>query len=160
MENLECLKRLCYHAGEAMIEDFEVFTGTARPAPGQPTVTIQRKGVLSMTAATYELLGSPPTVELLYSKSRNTIGIRPADPSLPHAIRVRKQSVSNTYLIAGQAFTATYGLRHPEARRYPAKLEGKILLIDLNSGWEEARSNRTRRPEQADAEHESVSPAQ
>ena len=127
------------------IDDFELFTGRGRVTPGQTTVTIQQKGILSMPAATYELLGEPKFVELLYSRSRNIIGIRAADGAESHAIPVLKQTLSQTYMISGRAFTGAYGLRVTAARRYPATLEGNTILVDLNGPSVLAHASRRRK---------------
>jgi hypothetical protein len=111
---------------------FEVFKRKAAPSVHQPFVTVQAKGPLALNKAAFELLGEAQTVELLYDRAEQLIGIHPVDPSEPHAYPVRPQgSGSHTYLIAGQAFTGYYGIDTSVARRYKVRRQDDMLVIDL-----------------------------
>jgi hypothetical protein len=132
-----------------MIDDFEVFNRRAKPVVAQPTCTLQRKGLISLNQSAYDLLQAPAAVELLFSRSRNVIGIRAIEPTKQHAIPVRKQSKSSTWLIAGQSFASHFGISQDRARRFPVKLQDGTLLVDLNGDWTEAPSNRVPKQEQA-----------
>src|SRR3982751_2182367 len=102
-----------------MIDDFEVFTAPGKPPRTELAATLQTKGPISLNQATYEALGSPQAVELLYSRSKNVIGVRPTEANSPYAITVRAQKGGGTtWLIAAQAFRGKYGLAYPTARRF------------------------------------------
>jgi len=114
---------------------FDVFDRSSAPSPSIPTLTIQRRGMLSLNRGSYEALGKPAAVELLFNRERRAIAIRPADPSTPRAYAVRAQGAagggSNTYLIPGAAFTAHYGIDTAVARRYGVERRGEMLFVDL-----------------------------
>jgi hypothetical protein len=113
--------------------DFEVFKdrGTRRQDQ-RPAVTLQTKGVMAMNPAAYEALGSPEAVELLYAQKAETIGIRAVDPSVAHAYRPRKQKGGHARSVAAQAFFSHYGIHVDATRRYPARMIGDVLAIDLS----------------------------
>ncbi len=114
-------------------DDFEVFDRGAAPKPTHPFVTVQRRGLLSLNRAAYDLLGGPTAVQLLYSRARNIVGIRAGDPGDPRSYPLRVQGErGKTYLVAGAAFTQHYGIPTTEARRYQARLLGDMLTVDLN----------------------------
>ncbi len=111
--------------------EFETFTRRAAPVVREPVVALQRRGVLSLNRAAYELLGEPATVELLFDRTGRRIGIRPIASDAPHAYRVRKQPGSATYLVAAKAFMQFYGIPNDQARRYDADLVDGVLVAEL-----------------------------
>jgi len=117
------------------LDGFDVFDRSSAPSPSVPTLTIQRRGMLSLNRGSYEALGKPAAVELLFNRERRAIGIRPADPATPRAYAVRSQGAaggsSNTYLVPGRSFTTHYGIDTTVARRYGVERRGEMLLVDL-----------------------------
>ena len=111
--------------------EFETFTRRAAPVVREPVVALQRRGVLSLNRAAYELLGEPAAVELLFDRAGRRIGLRPVVGDAPHAYRVRKQPGSATYLIGAKAFLQFYGIPHDQARRWGAALLDGVLVADL-----------------------------
>lgn len=127
---------------------FEVFDKRMAPLAKAPSVTIQRKGIISINRAAYALMGEPATVELLYDKDRKVVGLRGADESVPHAYEVRAQSASKEtgpLIVAGTAFTNFYKIDTTVSRRWQPFVEDGILCIDLASGGVEIRGNRSPR---------------
>jgi hypothetical protein len=122
-----------------MMLEFEVFKdrGTRRRTE-RPIVTLQTKGVIALNPAAYEALGSPEAVELLYAPRARTIGIRAADPSLPHAYKPRQQKRAQVRSVAAQAFLKHYGIEVAVTRRYPARMIDDVLAIDLNQREDES----------------------
>ncbi len=113
--------------------DFEVFRGrAAKTRKNLPTVSLQKKGVISLNPAAYEAIGSPKAVELLYAPKARVIGIRAADPDLTHSYPARVPKGGQTRLIAAVAFFNHYGIAVEKIRRYPATMVGDVLAIDLN----------------------------
>lgn len=119
---------------------FEVFSKRAAGKLRQPTITVQKRGTLATNASAAILIagGTFPTedvpVELLYDKEQNVIGIRRATSEHPNVYMMRKQKASDSFLIAGKAFTQYYGIETGEARRYIAKDFGDgILGAELNA---------------------------
>ena len=116
--------------------DFEEFTGRARPPGGRPFVTLQKRGNLAMNRAAFDALGRPAEVRLLFDRGRRVIGIAPSGEAAPHAYRMRKQQRSDSYSVAGQAFTGYYGIETGTTRRYIATMHGDTLVVDLNENSE------------------------
>lgn len=113
--------------------ELEEFDKTARPAPGKPTLTIQKRGTMGLSGASYISLGEPEAVTLHYDKKRRIMVIRADSPDKNNAITVRRQAASNSYLFTGTAFANHYGIPLGEGRRYSAEPHGEgTLIVDLN----------------------------
>lgn len=125
---------------------FEVFDKRMTPLAKAPSVTIQRKGIISINRAAYALLGSPKAVELLYDKDRRIVGLRASDDSIPHAYEVRPQSSAKEtgpLIVAGTAFTNFYGIDTTTSKRWTPYMEDDVLCIDLSSKGVAIVGNRT-----------------
>jgi hypothetical protein len=123
--------------------NFQVFDKRAVPISGEPMVTIQRKGPISLNKAAFHALGKPAFVELLYDPDERVVGFRPLKEQLPHAYPVRAQGRSNTFLIAGHAFMKYYGIPNEVSTRYVAKMFDEVLGVDLKQKGIEVSSNRS-----------------
>jgi hypothetical protein len=132
--------------------NFQVFDKRAVPISGEPMVTIQRKGPISINKIAFHAMGKPAFVELLYDPDERIVGFRPLQEQLPHAYPVRAQGRSNTYLIAGHAFLKFYGIPNEVSTRYVAEMFGDVLGVDLKKKGIEVIGHRTgskKPPEQA-----------
>lgn len=130
---------------------FEVFDKRMTPLAKAPSVTIQRKGIISINRAAYSLLGSPKAVELLYDKERRIVGLRAADDSVPHAYEVRAQSsakATGPLIVAGTAFTNFYGIDTTTSKRWTPYMEENVLCINLTSKGVEIVGNRSNKPDE------------
>lgn len=111
---------------------FEVFKRQRAPVSTEPAVTIQKRGTLSLNAAAYESLEAPEAVELLYDRSERLIGMRKANPSTDHAYAVRPLGKGGrNWLISGRSFSAYYGIPTESARRWSARVDEGMLIVDL-----------------------------
>jgi hypothetical protein len=131
--------------GRRAVPNFEVFTKKMAPLGKKPSVTIQRKGILSFNQAAYAAIGSPEAVELLYDREERIVGVRPADPNAPH-VYIPRSAVRKDYgpyLISGTAFVHYYGIDVTTSRRYPVTVEDGILCIDLKEGGTVIVGNRS-----------------
>ena len=126
--------------------NWERFTKRGMPVAGQPFVTIQRKGLISLNRTAHDMLGKPEAVELLYDRDEKIIGLRRVDPSETFAYPVRTQASSN-FLIAGTAFTSYYGIDVSVARRYRAAMMDDVLAVDLKQEPTEVTGPRARERE-------------
>jgi hypothetical protein len=126
------------------VPEFETFTRRLIPLVKKPSVTIQKRGILSFNKAAYVALGSPKAVELLFDKSRRIIGIRPVDPTVDHAYPMRSQASKDDgpFLVAGGLFTKYYEIPTDESRRWSVDIEDGVLLIDLRRPGQVVTSNR------------------
>jgi len=125
---------------------FIVFEKGSAPVKTVPTVTIQRKGLMSMNRAAHALFGSPAAVELLWDPELRVIGLRPAPLENPNAYPVRPQNDSGRgpLLIATNMFTKFIELDTTEAKRWVPTVDDGVLLVDLSTPGARAISNRHR----------------
>jgi hypothetical protein len=126
---------------------FEVFNKKLAPLSKGPSVTIQKRGLMSINRAAYALLGEPQAVELLFDRESKMIGLRPIEETAAHAYPLRPQSNkqdSGPLMVAGTAFTQYYEIDTTVSKRWVPKLEDGILCIDLKQEGVIATSNRTR----------------
>ena len=137
---------------------FETFSRRHMRPGGEPFLTIQRKGVFSLNRAAFEALGSPDAVELLYDSEARLIGLRKVDGGLEHAYAVRRLGrggTESTFLVSGTAFTNYYGIETPASIRRSGRMEGDMMVIDLNDPGTEVKSNRrSRRRRQVEQQHD------
>jgi hypothetical protein len=126
---------------------FEVFQKSSAPVSKVPTVTLQKRGLLSMNRAAHHLIGDAEFVELLWDADERVIGIRPAAPENPNAYPARPQSATagkGPILIAGSIFTRHYDIDTTESRRWVVEALDGILCVDLNKEFQVATSNSGR----------------
>jgi hypothetical protein len=121
---------------------FETFR-RQRTRPGEPSLTIQRKGVFSLNREAFEALGRPEAVELLYDPDERLIGVRNVDSSADHSYQVRGMGRrSATWLVSGTAFTNYYGIDTSVSTRRVARIENELLIVDLKDPGVQVTSNR------------------
>jgi hypothetical protein len=119
---------------------FEVFEKRTTP-PSRPFVTIQKRGLISISRGAHELIGAPESVQLLFDPHRRVMGLRAAEPWMDNAYQVRGLKKSNgTRIVAGTAFTRYYDIDTERSRRWLAFLDGDVLCIDLSQPGEEVVS--------------------
>ena len=125
---------------------FETFTRQRRV--GQPFVTIQKKGVLSLNRAAFEALDGPEAVELLYDSGARLVALRKVDSAVEHSYQVRAPVENHaTWLISVGAFVNYYEIDTSRSVRRPARLDGDLLIIDLNDPGVDPRSERIGAPD-------------
>ncbi|GGG71953.1 hypothetical protein GCM10011374_40870 [Kocuria dechangensis] len=112
---------------------FEVFDKRMTPLAKAPSVTIQKRGVISLNKAAHDLIDNAQTVELLYDRDRNVVALRPADDSAPHAYAVRSGSKNGPgqAIVSATAFTQHYGIDTAATRRWKPFTEDGMLCVDL-----------------------------
>jgi hypothetical protein len=125
---------------------FEVFDKTKTPLAKAPSVTIQKRGLISLNKAAHDLIGNTETVELLYDRDRHVIALRGADDSSPHAYAVRSGSKRGPgqAIISVTAFTAHYGIDTTATRRWKPFVEDDMLCVDLTKKGTVITGNRTK----------------
>jgi hypothetical protein len=118
---------------------FETFTRQRR-ANQQPYVTLQKKGSISLNRAAFEALDNPEAVELLYDRDSNVMALRHIDSSVEHSFKVRAPAGSHgSWLVAGAAFASYYKIDISASVRRAARLEGDLLIVDLNDPGVDSR---------------------
>ncbi|WP_182358565.1 hypothetical protein [Tomitella gaofuii] len=126
---------------------FEVFDKRNTSLRRAPSVSIQKRGVISINRAAYTLMDAPECVELLYDREGGIVGIRGVGDDVPHGYAVRgagRSAGTGPVMVAGSAFTAFYDIDTTISRRYPARMDDDVLCIDLDAGTE-IIGNRGRR---------------
>ncbi len=104
----------------------------------QATITLQRRGTISLSGPAVELLMGTKdyldkiSVELLFDPDRKLVGICQADPDNPNPHLLRRQGTSDVYLVSGTLFCAHHKLDTSLARRYIAREHEGILGINLD----------------------------
>lgn len=116
---------------ETTWEEFD-YTGASK-ADNRPYISLQVRGSFQINRASYELMGKPIAVKLLYDRQKQLIGFRPAQEGERASYTVRKATTSETYMVAARAFVNYYDIEVHETRRYQAKSVGNIVAIDLNT---------------------------
>jgi len=124
---------------------FEVYPKGSAPIATVPSVTIQKRGLISMNRAAFAMLKEPEAVELMWDKERQLVGLRSVPIDSPNAYPVRPQASNSDkgpLLIAGNLFTRYIGLDTEEAHRWIPRMEDEILVIDLSTPGAKVHSNR------------------
>lgn len=130
---------------------FEVFNRkSARMGKSQPFITIQRRGNFSMNASAIRMIAEGSgdleiDIELLFDPENQIVGFRRSQNAV-NAYSIRKQPNSESYLVAGKAFTEHYGIDTETARRFQARIiEPGIIgfsLLDQSKGVERTERNQ------------------
>lgn len=128
---------------------FEVFDKRNAPLAKSPSITIQKRGIFSINKAAHKLINEAETVELLFDKENQVIGLRPAEVS-PHAYAIRTQTGRDggQAILSGSAFTQYYEVDTSVSRRWEPQLRDGILCIDLNGPSTEVRGNRAKKTQE------------
>jgi hypothetical protein len=125
---------------------FEVFDKRMTPLAKAPSVTIQKRGVISLNKAAHALIDSAETVELLYDRDRSVIALRATDDTSPHAYAIRAGSTGGTgqAIISATAFTQHYGIDTTATRRWKPFTEDGMLCVDLTEEGTVITGNRAK----------------
>lgn len=137
---------------------FEVFDKRKAPMRGAPSVTMQRRGILSINAPAHSLIGGAMVVELLFDRDRNVMAIRPAESS-PSAYKLREPSKAGLTILSAAAFTEAYEIDTSVSRRYAPFMEDGMLCIDFNGPSTEVHGNRAKAKARETEQEQSVSEA-
>lgn len=124
---------------------FEVFDKRQAPLAKAPAVTIQKRGLMSLNRAAFSLIGNPSTVELLYDRESDVVGIRPAADNVPHAYSVRLGKDTGPVMVAGTAFCQFYRIDTTTSRRWTPTVADGVLCVDLRKQGVEIVGNRAAR---------------
>lgn len=140
---------------------FEVFDKRMTPLAKAPSVTIQKRGVISLNKAAHDLVDNTETVELLYDRDRHVMALRATDDSSPHAYAVRNGSKRGPgqAMVSATAFTAHYGIDTTATRRWKPFVEDGMLCVDLTEEGTVITGNRAKAVASSDAADPTDSPA-
>ena len=117
---------------------FEVFArpainrGGRRPHP-DPIVTVAPRGDVLLNQAAARALWRPAAVVFLHDPGAGLIGLRAAARDDPNAYALTTPTRGSAKTVA-TAFVRHVGLDRGPTRRYPARLEGGVLVVALGGG--------------------------
>lgn len=134
--------------------NFESFSRGLVPLKSDPTLTIHKRGLLSLNRSAFDALGSPDAVELLYDRQAAIVGLRTTSGSAGDAVYVRPatRSASGPWVVSAMAFVRYYEIDTEVSRRWAAYLDDGVLCVDLTGPAESVSSNRARRVARREAE--------
>lgn len=127
---------------------FEVFQKSSAPVSRVPSVTLQKKGLLSINRAAHALIGSPEAVQLLWDPERRVMGLKPVPEADPNGYPARPQSAKTgkgPILVAATKFTQFYDIDTTTSLRYVPFAEDGVLCIDVSKPGQPVTSNRVSR---------------
>lgn len=119
---------------------WETFDRKSKPKASEKLVTLQAAGTFSMNEASYDALGRPEQVDLLYSAEEEMVGFKPAEGS-PHSYPIKPQQNARSFQTSGRAFCNYYGIETGKARRFAAEIVDGVLAISLKEKGEEVGRN-------------------
>jgi hypothetical protein len=133
---------------------FQVYEKGSAPVPTTPSITIQKRGLISINRAAFEAIDKPEGVELLWDAERKAIALRPASLTNQNAYPVRAQGSTERgpWLIAGTLFTQFIGLDTSDAYRWTPSVEDGLLVVDISKPGSKATTNRRPKAAQAPAD--------
>ncbi|MCJ8503491.1 hypothetical protein MRU69_01240 [Kocuria flava] len=125
---------------------FEVFDKRMTPLVKAPSITIQKRGMISLNKAAHDLVNNAETVELLFDRERQVMALRGTDDSSCHAYAVRHGSKrgSGQAIVSATAFTQHYGIDTTATRRWKPFMEDGMLCVDLTHEGTVITGNRTK----------------
>jgi hypothetical protein len=123
---------------------FELWDKRAAGRARTPTITVQRKGILSLNAGAAHLIAGDGEVhdelgvEILFDPKERIIALRRAKEEHTSVYTMRKQKASNSYLLSIRAFTIYHKIDTTKSRRYVAHDYGNGAIgIALNESFSE-----------------------
>lgn len=120
-----------------MMVNFEEFSPVSeRRRRDIETVTISKKGMLTLNEKAVDALDRPDAIVFLWAADERIIGLRRATAGDRNSYVVRSyannpQSSLRKYSVGGTLFCKRYNLLADKTRRYRARLVGDVLRIDL-----------------------------
>jgi hypothetical protein len=99
-------------------------------------VTLNRKGWIVFNRTTYERIGNPEAVHLLYDRTNNRIGLQPTRTVMKDAYPVRKANRYGAMMVSAFRLLTEHAIRVPDTLEFPDVEidEDGILIIDLRTG--------------------------
>ena len=134
----------------------EIKRGDVMPQYTGIYATMNRQGDIVISRVTYEMLGSPKAFNILYDKTNNRIGLKPAALAAKNAYPARVSNHAGAKMIRGHRLTREHRIDLPHTVQFVGAQidEDGILILDLRTAKESLRAaahhrNRARREETA-----------
>ena len=95
-----------------MLDQWEVFTaGPTKPKEDRLYLSLNQKGQIFINRNAVEALGSPETVELLFSRPTTRIGIRRVSPKESSAFPLKDRPDGQAKMIFASPFCRNHNIR-------------------------------------------------
>lgn len=131
-----------------MAQHWEIFRGGQTvPSSDRIGVSINQKNILTLSKYTYELLGRPPKVLVMFVKRDSTIGLAPTHRDDPDGFDVKPKGGGQNFTVHITPFCRHHGIFIEATERFakPGLTREGFLTLDLNETINV--SNRRKRPE-------------
>ncbi|MFN0278724.1 MAG: hypothetical protein ACKVRN_08985 [Pyrinomonadaceae bacterium] len=105
-------------------------------------VTMNKKGNIALSGKTFQKLGEPNAVNLLFDAVNNRIGLKPAAPTTRNAFPVAKQGRHGGKIVRAYRLMQEYGINLPETIHFrDAEIDHDgILILDLRTAKVSSRA--------------------
>lgn len=96
-------------------------------------VSLNQKGIIAINRRTYQALGEPEAVSLLFDIDNLTIGLRPCGLLMPNAFPIAQRGATGTHIIWALSFTNAHQIFVTGTIRFlKPEIEDGVLVLDLN----------------------------
>jgi hypothetical protein len=117
-----------------MMRSWETFKIVGGRGVYEKRVSLSSRGVLTLNQPTFDALGEPDRVELMFDRHARMIGLKPSSPDVTFAASVRKQGANKSYLINARPFCYHYKIEIPQTVRFrDIIIEDGVLVLDLKT---------------------------
>ena len=98
-------------------------------------VTMNRKGEIVLSGPTWQKMGEPKAVHLLFDTVNNRIGLKPTVPALANAVRVGIRGKCGGRVVRAYPLMQEFRIHIPETLRfYDADIgDDGVLILDLRT---------------------------
>lgn len=113
---------------------WEEFKGSPPPRNGNRMyVSINDRGIIVLNRKSFDSLGKPEAVTLLYDGHSYVIGLKPCTRLMPNAFPVAPRGKSGGHVIWAYAFAKEHDIQPTGTIRFlEPRMENGILVLDLN----------------------------
>ncbi len=120
----------------------EIKRGDVMPQYSGIYATMNRQGDIVISRVTYEMLGSPKAFNILYDKTNNRIGLKPATLAIKNAYPVRVWNHAGAKMLRGHRLTREHRIDLPHTVQFTdAHInEDGILILDLRTARHSPRA--------------------
>lgn len=114
--------------------NWKKFTKAGGRGVYEKRASLSPRGVFTLNQPTFEEMGQPDAVELLFDDGQRLIGLSPVAKDAPYAYMVRKQKTNKSYLIGARPFCHHFRLNIEQTIRFnDIKVIDGVLVLDMNN---------------------------
>lgn len=121
---------------------FEVLDRRHAPMRGTPSVTFQKRGIVSINDSMHALIKRASVVELPFDPERRVMALRPAKPSML-SYELRAPTKTGQTVLSTIAFMDAFKVDTSVSRRYEPFAEDGMLCLNFAGHSPEVHGNRS-----------------